>query len=345
MLGYRDTERTEYFSKAAGDLKTPLRFVQGPLFTAGSREAYRYSTLDFNFSQLQNSVVKVDPPLLNCHINSMNGAMGCYIRFLQELKAVPGIRLLNDSDAIQNTLDKFECKRRLQKGNLPVTPVLQDKTDFAGRIVSESQLKELMLKKKRYQVFLKPRYGSGAAGVTAYRLNPKTGESIIETSAAVKEGCLINTKKLRKIRDPVLIHNIISQVLDGGAIVESWIPKATYNGKAFDLRAVFQFGRIEYLVARKSNGPVTNLHLNNGALPIENLSLYSGLQADLESLCRKAALLFPGLNVAGFDILLEKDGRTLKIIEINGQGDLIYRDIFTENRIYKAQIKAMKNFL
>ena len=341
LLGYPDTERSEYFLKAAGELGVKVRFVKGPSFATEGEESCPAE--DFDFSQLENSFAKVDPPLLNCHIESMNSVMGSYCGFLQKLSSVPGLRLLNSSDAIKDTLDKVVCKKKLQKAGLSVTPFLAGERDFAG-IVSESQLKELMLKKKRYQVFVKPRFGSGSAGVIAYRLNPKTGKSIIETSASLKDGRLINTRKLRKISDPALVDGIISRVFGSGAIVETWIPKASYNGKTYDLRAVFQFGRIEYMVARKSGGPVTNLHLNNDALPVEDLALGPGFMAELETLCRKAALLFPGLNVAGFDILLEKEGRKPRIIEINGQGDLIYMDILAENRIYKAQIRAMKNF-
>ena len=52
--------------------------------------------------------------------------------------------------------------------------------------------------------------------------------------------------------------------------------------------------------------------------------------------------LFPGLSMAGIDILLEKGGKQPRIIEINGQGDLIYQDIFHENTIYKRQIKELR---
>ena len=358
LLGYPDTERTAFFLKAAAELKIPVRFIEGPSFNNVFRRGPAFPSvgfsrcrrgpdsfgkseeLNFNFSQLQNSIVKVDPPLLNCYIGSMNSDMDRYINYLQKLEEVPGITLLNKSDAIQKTLDKFECKQRLLKAGIPITQALGS----SDNISSEAQLKKIMIKKKIFSVFIKPRYGSGSAGIIAYRLNPGTKKSIIETSAMIKEGFLINTKKLRKIKDPAMIKSITNHVLRGGALVESWVPKSLYNGKAYDLRAVFQFGRLEYLVARQSRGPITNLHLNNDALAAENLNLDSSLMAELEVLCQRAALEFPGLNVAGFDILINKNGKPM-IIEINGQGDLIYLDLFAENRIYKSQITAMKNLL
>ena len=39
-------------------------------------------------------------------------------------------------------------------------------------------------------------------------------------------------------------------------------------------------------------------------------------------------------------MLIEK-GRPY-IIEMNGQGDLIYQDIFSENIIYRSQVEIMK---
>ena len=46
--------------------------------------------------------------------------------------------------------------------------------------------------------------------------------------------------------------------------------------------------------------------------------------------------------MAGIDVLLEKGTMKPYIIEINGQGDLIYQDIYDENRIYKRQIEMMQ---
>ena len=55
--------------------------------------------------------------------------------------------------------------------------------------------------------------------------------------------------------------------------------------------------------------------------------------------------LFPNLNVAGFDILLEKNTKKPYIIEINSQGDLMYTDIFDNNMIYKNQILEMNKLI
>ena len=45
------------------------------------------------------------------------------------------------------------------------------------------------------------------------------------------------------------------------------------------------------------------------------------------------------------DVLLEKGSLEPRIIEMNAQGDLLHRDVYNENRIYKRQIAIMKEML
>ena len=42
------------------------------------------------------------------------------------------------------------------------------------------------------------------------------------------------------------------------------------------------------------------------------------------------------------DVLLEKGSRKPYIIEMNAQGDLLHRDIYGENRIYRRQVEIMR---
>lgn len=45
--------------------------------------------------------------------------------------------------------------------------------------------------------------------------------------------------------------------------------------------------------------------------------------------------------MTGIDLLLEKGTMRPRVIEINGQGDLIYQDIYRENRIYQEQVRFL----
>ena len=64
----------------------------------------------------------------------------------------------------------------------------------------------------------------------------------------------------------------------------------------------------------------------------------------IEELCQEAVDCFKGLNYAGIDILLRGKNLEPVIIEMNAQGDLIYQDIYNENKIYKNQLIRMVNY-
>ncbi len=59
-------------------------------------------------------------------------------------------------------------------------------------------------------------------------------------------------------------------------------------------------------------------------------------------LCNRAMDCYPQLKSAGIDILLEKGSLKPRIIEMNGQGDLIYQDIYADNLIYRRQAGIIK---
>ena len=104
-------------------------------------------------------------------------------------------------------------------------------------------------------------------------------------------------------------------------------------------------GSVEFLLGRLSRGPVTNLHLNNHPLSADELQIPPAVRAQIEELCARAAGCYPGLRCAGIDILLERGSLQPRIIEMNAQGDLIYQDIFHENRIYRRQAQIMAEWI
>lgn len=161
------------------------------------------------------------------------------------------------------------------------------------------------------------------------------------TSCILQREELVNTKKLRRMENAQEIFRLLDAVLSLGAVVERWHPKASFGGKSYDLRVVWQFGRCEFVVARCSSGPVTNLHLNNSPLAFSDLGLSDKVVCEINALCEKAMSCFPELRMAGIDVLLERGSLRPKIIEMNGQGDLMYQDIFHENRIYRRQVEWM----
>ena len=320
LIGTPQTKRTEYFEKAAKELHIPFEFVDW-------KNIWR---MDF-----QGDVLKIDPPAYETtNLFEMNEQIE---KFVEQMKVLEGkdCDFLNPPAEILRVLNKRTCKEILQKNQVPVTEM------FSEQIETVEQLFEAMNKHRISSVFIKPVFCSGAAGVTAFRLAQKSGKMVAYTSCLLKDNELINTKRLRRLEKPEEIYPLLEAVLSLGVIVERWHPKAVFKGKSYDLRVVWQFGKCEFIVARQSSGPVTNLHLNNAPLAFSELGLSSETIKEIESVCERTMACFPKLKMAGIDVLLEKDSLQPRVIEVNGQGDLMYQDIFHENRIYKRQVEMM----
>lgn len=328
LIGDGGSKRTAFMKKAAESLGFPLRLLDWAAI--GSEP---------DIGRLRGCAVKIDPPpAATASLEQMRAQLSGYIEVLQKL-ARAECYFFNPPEAILQLLDKKYSKQRLQEHGILATQM------FMPEIEDTGQLLDFMRQSRCYGVFIKPRYFSGAAGVAALRIHPVRGEMVLYTSCRVEQGRLINTKKLYQMRDTPDIVRLLGLLLHLECVIERWHPKAEVGKKSYDLRAVYQFGHIAHIVVRCSQGPVTNLHLNNQALELgalrHSVQNMQGMVREVESLCRRAVALFPGLAMAGVDILLEKDTLRPRIIEMNGQGDLIYQDIYGKNKIYREQVEKL----
>ena len=322
LIGQEHTKRSDYFISAASALGYKVRIVAWDKWQVEDLKDARF--------------VKLDPATYTeANITHLPRIIAEYYEQLNRLQMVSGICFLNHPKALGDTLDKVNCKRILMQNNIPTTPLWEEK------IASYEELKESMLQQKQVAVFIKPRYGSGAAGVMAYRYHPLTKEEILYTSMRTAgENQLYNTKKMKRITTQEEIKSLIDGLFSQEVIIEKWVQKAKYKDLSYDLRVVYQFGNIDFVVARGSQMPITNLHLNNCALSIEKIGLADKVKDELFQLCEKTMACFKGFNTAGIDVLITPKGKVM-VIEVNGQGDLIYQDIFKENKIYKEQMRGM----
>lgn len=326
LIGQKETKRYDYFFKACSEMGAKLEFWD-----------INSSLVPFMEAFSVRDCIKIDPPKYeSSDLRKLNELVSGYKSQLDELEAIDGAKFINTPSAIWKTLDKKCCKKILQENGICTTPMLD--ADFA----SLDELKVYMMENKIYSVFIKPRFGSGAAGVIAYRLHPGTGEELIQTCIRQVGDSYQNTKKIQKTKDKNIIKTLIDFMISQDAIVEKWIPKPKIGDSVYDLRVVFQFGKIDYILARESAGSaITNLHLNNQALDLSELDLTQQVISDIYELSQRAVSYIDGLQSAGIDILLNGKTKKPMIIEINAQGDLLYKDIFKENMIYKNQVKKI----
>lgn len=332
LIGEADSKRTEFFLKAANRQQVPVEF---------------YAWSQWKNKDIEGGVVKIDPPSFReYNILLLSKRIQEYREQLLELEEIgkkKEVCFLNPPSGILQLLDKVACKEKLQERQLTVTTMIEK------NVKNYMELKERMAEKKIRSVFLKPLYGSGAAGILALSMQPVTGKVVAYTAACVQGDVLFQQKSIRKITDEKEVENIVNAITSLDTIVERWYPKATLGGETFDFRVLWQFGHMEYIVARKSATPITNLHLNNGAVLLEDVLKseecwnQGDIREDIQRLCGEAMAVFPNVHVAGLDVMLDKKTGKPRIIEINGQGDLLYQDIYGENVIYRNQIAKMND--
>lgn len=361
VLGSPGTKRTAYLEKGAEAAGIRFRLLDWREFPFPMESSW------------ENMFLKIDPPLWDsCCLEELDVLAGDYGRKLQrlaEMGKTHRITFLNRPEGIRALLDKRSCKRRLAGAGIPVTEELdvfvrdEDMPNGGRRFGSRRTgtvpgqepavrnpaelLLDAMERHRLFQVFIKPVYGSGAAGTSAFRWQPRSGRMILYTCAMVDPvtGRLVNTKRLRRFTDRRQVLDLVGRLLELDCVAERWYAKAEYDGFSYDLRAVVQDGRMDFLLARLSSGPITNLHLNNHPLKGEELGLPAHVLAETEQLCLRTAACYPELRSMGIDILLEKGSLRPRIIELNGQGDLIYQDIYDKNKIYRHQAEMMKEWL
>jgi len=330
LLGVSDTKRTKYLKRAAKRIGLPLSF-------AGWKD-WRDKLKSF---EPDGVVMKIDPPRWDSPLlGDLDDLAKDYRKQLKELADASdryNMRFLNHPSEISALLDKAGCKETLRRAGIPVTELL------AGNVRDVERLFEIMKQKNACQVFIKPVNGSGAAGVAAFRKQEGSGRMALYTCAAEhpKKG-LVNTGRLRRFSDKREIFSLLNRLFEMECVVERWHAKAEHQGCSYDLRAVVQDGKCDCLLARLSKGPITNLQLNNHPLDVDGLGLSLDILEEILDISKRAMRQYPRLLSAGIDILLEKGSLKPRIIEMNGQGDLIYQDIYRKNAIYLHQAELIK---
>ncbi len=316
-----ESKRTTYFIQAGRESGIQARFIT-------------YDELIKNLSGYDDAVIKLEPPSYKeSDFLAYNNLCIDYIRLLEHISSIKkaeNVHFINDPLSLCSTLDKVVNKSLLS--GLPVTPVLSSSVHHYDELI------ELLNRQKKNNVFIKPRYGSGAGGIIALKQNSRTKELIAYTTLKKNGDRFYNTKRINRLTHNKDIADYTNAVFNSEALVEEWIVKDMFEGMNYDLRVVGQFGNIEHIVIRYSKGTITNLHLNNKVGNFSDLKVSDDLLKKIRQISVQS-IEMSGLNYGGVDVLIKKDSGEPYIIEVNGQGDHIYQDIFNENRIYKNQIK------
>ncbi|MFF4172976.1 STM4014 family protein [Streptomyces sp. NPDC001744] len=234
--------------------------------------------------------------------------------------------LVDDPAELPVLFDKRLCHGRLRAAGVPV-PESPTSGASAPAVRGWADLRTLTAGAGMRRVFVKLAHGSSASGVLAVETN---GAGRVQATTSVErgpDGRLFNSLRVRRYTSEREVAAIVDALAPDGLHVERWLPKATQNGRAADLRVVVVDGRATHAVLRTSRSPLTNLHLGGarGDLGAARAAIGAagGRWADVLGVCERAAAAFPGTRCVGVDLLPSSGWRRFAVGEVNAFGDLL----------------------
>ncbi|CAH1219252.1 hypothetical protein PAECIP111893_04528 [Paenibacillus plantiphilus] len=264
-------------------------------------------------------------------------------RLEREAEALwPAPRWMNAPADIADMFDKRRTHEVLTTAGVPVPRLLASPDE----IPDYETLHETMIKKRLHRIFLKLATGSGACGVVAYQINPRTGAELAVTTVGfdsfiAKPPQYYNALKLRRYTEQAAIRPIMNWLLKHGAHAEQWVAKAGYGDRTFDIRQLVIGGEACHSVARVSRTPITNLHLRSERMSLDELQLSQGVQDQVKSCAEGALAAFPGSSVAGIDVLIGRGSQQPYVVDVNPFGDLLYNVTYHGMDAYAWQMKRL----
>lgn len=255
-------------------------------------------------------------------------------RLASQLAALPHARVANAPADICLMTDKLACQRHLTAHAVP-TPAL------LGRVDGYDHLQALLQEHQRDRVYLKPRYGSSASGVVAYRHNragrqqATTSASMVHTGSGIR---LFNVKRIARYARATEIAALVDALAAQELYAEAWLDKPRSGNHHFDVRAVAIGSLPAHRVARLGTHMMTNLHLDNQRGDAAAL-LNATDMAALEATVRQAAQAFPASAVTGYDLVVRH--ARAHVLEANAFGDLLPGLLWQGHDTYAAQLRAL----
>ena len=262
------------------------------------------------------------------------GFANAMARLSIQLADLPGASVVNAPAEISLMTDKLACQRHLAEHGVP-TPAL------LGRVDGYDHLQALLDEHDLDRLYLKPRYGSSASGVVAYRRN-RAGRQQATTSARVVHAsggiCLFNDKRIVRNERAADIAALVDALAAQELYAEAWLDKPRCGDSHYDLRVVAIGGRPAHRVARLGTRMMTNLHLDNQRGDAAAL-LHAADMAALEATVQQAARAFPGSGVAGYDLVVRRG--QAHVLEANAFGDLLPGLLWQERDTCAAQLQEL----
>ncbi|MET8164500.1 STM4014 family protein [Streptomyces sp. NPDC005329] len=283
-------------------------------------------------------IVRLDSPGENAEVDRLlrgagdptrvEGSGRWYARFTAAVRSLRGGVRLDDPDELAVLFDKRLCHAVLDAAGVPV-PASPTSGPRGERVRGWDDVRAAMREHRMPRLFVKPAHGSSASGVLAVESG---GGGRIRATTSVElaaDGGLYNSLRVRRYEREQDIAAIVDALAPDGLHLERWLPKASQEGRAADLRVVVVAGRATHAVVRTSRSPMTNLHLGGrrGDLDTvrEAVEAAGARWTDLLGVCEQAAACFPRTLCVGVDLLPAVGWRRAAVGEVNAFGDLLPR--------------------
>jgi hypothetical protein len=238
----------------------------------------------------------------------------------------PNARFMNDPDDIAIMFDKRKCQQHLNSHGVQIPPILPS----SEPIRNADELRIAMKTAGMNRVFVKLACGSGASGVVAYQINPRTGAEIAITTVGMErdQGNIIfyNEGRMRRYTCTSEISALMDWLCAEGAQIERWMAKASLGSSVFDIRQLVAGGQAGHAIVRLSQTPITNLHLRNERLLPAEAGLDEHQMERVQTAAKAAMAAFPNSWSAGIDVMLSNGTEPRAyVLDVNPFGDLLYR--------------------
>ncbi|GGX73170.1 hypothetical protein GCM10010358_29540 [Streptomyces minutiscleroticus] len=254
----------------------------------------------------------------------VEGSARWYGRFLAAVGTLRGGLRLDDPGELAVLFDKRLCHGLLDAAGVPVPP--SPTSGGAVPVRGWSDVRALLREHAMPRAFVKLAHGSSASGVLAVET---AGPGRVRATTSVEiapDGRLYNSLRVRRYTDERDVAAVVDRLAPDGLHVERWVPKASVEGRAADLRVLVVAGRATHAVVRTSRSPMTNLHLGGRRGDLSAVTdAVGGRWGELLGVCERAAACFPGTLCVGVDLLPVTGWRRFAVGEVNAFGDLLPR--------------------
>jgi len=256
-----------------------------------------------------------------------------------ELAQAPAHLRMQRTEQVLAMFDKPATHARLSAAGVPVPEALPQVQSCDGLLQAARE-------RGWSRVFVKLAYGSSASGAVALEWS---GDRVQAVTTVRQEGArLFNSRRLLRLTSWPEVRALIDRLAPQRLHVERWLPKASFAGRAMDLRVVVVGGRAEQALVRLGRGPITNLHLGNARGDVGALEAEIGPERwqAVRQTCASALAAFPGALYGGVDLMLTPGWRRLAVLEVNAFGDY-HRGVLArgpdgrERDTYAAELHAL----